>query len=63
MYVCQLLSAAYAIMPCMPSGALSQSFSAAHVKVTTYEEMSRDTFLEAGRPVCDLRLYPSGQLS
>ena len=30
------------------------------VKVTTFEEPSRDTFLEAGKPVCDLRIYPAG---
>lgn len=33
-----------------------------NVKVTTYEESTRDTFLEAGRPVCDLRIYPAGKL-
>ena len=30
------------------------------MKVTTYEEATRDTFAEAGRPVCDLRIYPAG---
>ena len=29
--------------------------------MTTYEESTRDTFLEAGRPVCDLRIYPAGK--
>ena len=35
---------------------------AANTRVTLYEEITRDTFLEAGRPVCDLRIYPAGQL-
>lgn len=30
------------------------------MKVTTYEEATRDTFAEAGRPVCDLMIYPAG---
>lgn len=30
------------------------------VKVTTFEEPARDTFLEAGRPTCDVRIYPAG---
>ena len=38
-----------------------EAYHAGNVKVTTYEEATRDTFAEAGRPVCDLRIYPAGQ--
>lgn len=37
-----------------------QVASAGVVKVTAFEEPSRDTFLEAGKPVCDVRIYPAG---
>lgn len=37
-----------------------KSASAGVVKVTAFEETSRDTFLEAGKPVCDVKIYPAG---
>lgn len=45
-----------AVIEAVAAAAISQG----NIKVTTYEESTRDTFLEAGRPVCDLRIYPAG---
>ncbi|KAL0055623.1 hypothetical protein WJX82_002523 [Trebouxia sp. C0006] len=45
-----------AVIEAVAAAAISQG----NIKVSTYEESTRDTFLEAGRPVCDLRIYPAG---
>lgn len=39
---------------------LALQLTAGLVKVTTFEEPLRDTFMEAGRPTCDVRIYPAG---